>query len=244
MLLCIYMVVRKDPLVNDHYYHLFNRSVAKETIFIDGADLYRGIELLNYYHFIVPPFPYSQFKKRSQETQRKILDNLKQKEKLVEIICYCLMPNHFHLLLKQLVVDGISNFLRKFQDSYAKYLNKRYERFGSAFQNPFKSVLVENDNQLLHLSRYIHLNPYTSLIAKNKDELMNYPWSSLGEYRLEEKTGFCRPKIILDQFKDRREYLKFVLDNADYQRSLKRIEHLFCERVNLPTLSVGEVRRL
>ena len=223
------MVIRKNPLVNSHYYHIFNRSVAKETIFIDGADLYRGIELLNYYHCTVSPFPYPQFKKRSQKTQRKIIDSLKQKEKLVEIISFCLMPNHFHLLLKQLVDDGISNFLRKFQDSYAKYLNKRYERVGSVFQNPFKSVLVKNDSQLLHLSRYIHLNPYSSSIVKRKDQLLNYPWSSLSEYRFEEKAGFCHPEIILDQFIDRKEYLKFVLNRADYQRSLGNIKHLLYE---------------
>lgn len=221
-------IIRKAPLTNEYYYHIFNRAVAKATIFIDGADYDRAMKLINYYHFNKQPLPYSQLIKKSFKTQKKIFDQLKEEQdELVEIISFCLMPNHFHFLLKQIQENGITKFLGNYQNSYAKYLNKRYERVGSVFQNPFKSVLVENDNQLLHLSRYIHLNPHTASIAKRKDQLLNYPWSSLGEYRSEEKPGFCEPEIILDQFVDRKEYLKFILDRADYQRSLGSIKHLF-----------------
>jgi len=226
MLLCINMPIREEPLVTDKYYHLFNRGVAKATIFIDGADYDRALKIINYYHFNKPPIPYSQLIKKSFKTQKKIIDLLSEEDdKLVDIICYCLMPNHFHLLLKQLVDDGISNFLRKFQNSYAKYLNKRYERVGSVFQNPFKSVLVKYDNQLLHLSRYIHLNPYTSALIKQKKNLVDYIWSSLPQY-FGKNDGFCQMAIVLDQFKSNKGYEKFVFDQADYQRELESIEDL------------------
>lgn len=165
--------------------------------------------------------------KKSLKTQIKILNFLKAKhDELVELICFTLMPNHFHFLLKQAREDGIMNFLRNFQNSFAKYLNKRYERVGSVFQNPFKSVLVKNDLQLLHLSRYIHLNPYSSSLLKRKEELITYPWSSLKAYLSEKDKGFCKPDVVLDQFKSSQNYLKFVFNNADYQRNLDRIKHL------------------
>lgn len=220
------MPIRKTPLVTNHYYHLFNRSVAKIPIFISKNDFHRAMSILNYYRFKNLPLPFSELKKLNKNRREAILNNLeKTGKKLVEIVCFCLMPNHFHLLLKQLQNEGILDFLRKFQNSYAKYFNIKYQRVGSLFQNPFKAVLIEDDNQLLHLSRYIHLNPYSSFIVKQKKDLLNYPWFSLPQY-LNQSGGFCQPKIILEQFKNSEDYLNFIFDQADYQRSLEEIKHL------------------
>ena len=143
------------------------------------------------------------------------------------------MPNHFHLLLKQIKRKGISSFISNFQNSYAKYFNARHQRTGSLFQNPFKAVLVEDEGQLLHLSRYIHLNPYSSLVVKKKNDVLNYPWSSFIQYK-NQKNSFCQPEVVLDKFDSLKDYEKFVLDRADYQKTLEEIKHLTCEKPFYP----------
>lgn len=188
------------------------------------------IDLLNYYRFKNTPLSFSKFKDLLPKHQEKIIANL-EKEKanlLIEIVAFCLMPNHFHLLLKQVEKNGIITSLGNLQNSYAKYFNLKYHRIGPVFQSRFKSVLIKNDPQLLHISRYIHLNPYSSKIIKKKQKLISYPWSSLPQY-LGIATGFCNPQIILDQFKNPYEYQKFVFARADYQKRLDEIKHLYLE---------------
>lgn len=223
------MPIRKTPLETDYYYHLFNRSVAKVPIFTCKRDFIRAMGLLNYYRFKNAPLSYSRLMRLDSSQREDILKKLEENgEEMIEIICFCLMPNHFHLLLKQLQDDGIMIFLKNFQNSYAKYFNMRYQRPGSLFQGRFKAVLIEDDSQLLHVSRYAHLNPYSSMVVKDKKDLLSYPWSSLLQY-LKKSDGFCRPEIVLEQFKSSRDYLNFVFDRADYQRSLEKIKHLTCE---------------
>lgn len=220
------MPTRETPLVNDYYYHIFNRSVAKIPIFKRKKDYFRLLDLLSYYQFKNTPLSFSVLIRKDKDTQRRIFDDLeKNGKKLVEIVCFCLMPNHFHLLAKQVEKKGILTFTGNFQNGYAKYFNILYQRVGPLFQDRFKAVLAENEKQILHLSRYIHLNPYSSFVVKNKKDLIFYPWSSLPEY-LGKQKGFCQSEIVLNQFNSTKDYLDFVLDRADYQRRLKEIEHL------------------
>jgi hypothetical protein len=88
------------------------------------------------------------------------------------------MPNHFHLLVKQSQRNGIPEFMQKVQDSFAKYKNTRYKRTGGLYEGPFRAMRVKTENQLLHLSRYIHLNPHTSRVVPSLKELHDYPWTS------------------------------------------------------------------
>lgn len=92
------------------------------------------------------------------------------------------MPNHFHLLLKQTKENGISKLVANFQNSYTRYFNLKNERVGPLFQGVFKALRVKTDEQLIHVSRYIHLNPYSSSVIKSFEELKRYPWSSVEEY--------------------------------------------------------------
>ncbi len=223
------MPARNTPLVTNHYYHVFNRSLARMPIFSYKSDYYRALDLLYYYNFKNPPYSLSKLKKADRKIRENIYQELEKKANcLVKIIAYCLMPNHYHLLIKQVQENGIMLFIRNFQNGYAKYFNLKNERRGSLFESRFKAVLIEDDNQLLHLSRYIHLNPYSSFLVKTKKALLEYCWSSLPVY-LKKSTGFCQPDIILGQFKNRKDYLNFVFDQADYQRNLERIKHLTCE---------------
>lgn len=137
------------------------------------------------------------------------------------------MPNHFHFLLKQENEVGISKYLSDFQNSYTRYFNINHNRTGPLFMDQFKAVRIESEQQLIHVSRYIHLNPYSGFLTKNLTELENYPWSSFKNYLLQE--NLAEYKIILDLFSSKDKYKSFVLDQADYQRKLKRIEHLTLE---------------
>lgn len=136
------------------------------------------------------------------------------------------MPNHFHLLLKQNIDGGISKFLGNFQNSYTRYFNTIHDRDGSLFLNQFKAVRIENEEQLIHVSRYIHLNPFVASIVSKLDNLPGYPWSSYMDYVEEGSSDFVETEMILGLFKDKLAYRKFVDDEAEYRRNLKRVEHL------------------
>lgn len=140
------------------------------------------------------------------------------------------MPNHFHFLLKQVEEEGTSKFMSNFTNSYTRYFNVKNKRNGPLFQGKFKAIRIETDEQLLHLSRYIHLNPYSSYVVKTLKDLEKYPSSSFPEYLGKSQTSLCSKEIILGQFKNLNLYKKFVFDQADYQRRLEKIKHLILEK--------------
>jgi len=221
---------RKVPLVTNQIYHVLNKGIASQPVFLNKRDYNRALQTIFYYQNKEFPLKYSRFLELSNKRRLKILEKLKTQRKfLVEIIAFCLMPNHFHLLLKQIINEGISNFISNFTNSYTRYFNTKRERKGPIFQGKFKAIRIENDEQLLHVSRYIHLNPYTSFIVKSAKEIENYPYSSFTKYLEKASAEFCDKKIILDQFKNLASYKKFVLDQADYQRKLEIIKHLLLE---------------
>lgn len=218
---------RKVPLVKDHYYHAYNRGVASQPIFFSKYHYERFWETMFYYQNTNPPVSYSFFKGLPKPKRASLLEQFRQKHDFeVEIVCACCMPNHFHFLLKQVTAHGIANFLSKLTNSYTRYFNVSQNRNGPILQGKFKSVLVETNSQLLHVSRYIHLNPYSSSIAKTLKELEKYPYSSYPEYLSQSKSAYFQKTIILDQYKQSEDYHQFVSDQADYQRRLDQIKHL------------------
>lgn len=219
------MPSRIIPLITDQIYHVFNRSVERIPIYTSIKAAKRAIDTITYYRFEHLPVRLSYFLVWSETKQKELLKQLEQENKtLVTIICYCFMANHFHFLLKQNQQNGISKFLSQFQNSFTKYFNTITKRKGHLFLGQFKAVRIETDEQLLHISRYIHLNPYSSFVVKNLESLLSYEWSSLPEY-LGKNRGFCNKEYILSKFKET-SYLKFILDQADYQRRLETIKHL------------------
>jgi putative transposase len=172
---------------------------------------------------------YSRFVELPDKERVKILDALKIKGQLeVKILAYCLMPNHFHLMLRQENDGGITRFVSNFCNSYGKYFNTKYNRMGPLFQGAFKAIRVETDEQLIHLSRYIHLNPVTSFLVK-EELLDDYPWSSLAEYLEKVETGITDPSIVLGSFGSVKSYQKFVHDQVDYAQELEKIKDLALE---------------
>lgn len=218
---------RRVVLATREHYHLFNRGNAHQPIFFGLRDYQRFLKTVNYYQYTSPSLRLSKYLLLAREKRAEVLERLTQKGKLlVEIFCFCLMPNHYHFLLKQKEENGISKFMSQLQNSYTKYFNVKRQRVGSVFQGQFRAVRVETDEQLIHLSRYIHLNPYSSFVVKSLDELKDYPWSSLSDYLGEGEHSFLKRKLISDFFEDSKDYQRFVSDQADYQRRLEEIKHL------------------
>ncbi|MEK7553088.1 MAG: hypothetical protein AAB504_00130 [Patescibacteria group bacterium] len=132
------------------------------------------------------------------------------------------MPNHFHFLVKQLEDGGITWFMQRLANSYVHYLNIKHRRVGPLFQGRFKNILVDSDNQFLHLSRYIHLNP---LVSNLTTDLKKYAWSSYPSYISNYNDNLSESKFILENFKSEGGYERFVLDQADYAKSLEDMKH-------------------
>lgn len=217
---------RKIVLANGEYYHLFNRGVERRPVFTNKREFLRAIALVNFYRFDKPPLRYSKYLTLDEDQRRNFLANLK--EKAVEIIAFCLMSNHFHFLVRQVRDKGVSKFMANFMNSYTKYFNTKYQRVGPLFQGAFKAVHIESDEQLLHLSRYIHLNPVTSFKVKPQ-ELKDYEWSSYPSYTGDSGLNFLDKDTVINFFKKPVKYEEFVLDQADYGKKLKAIEHLTIE---------------
>ena len=208
------------PLVNNEIYHVFNRGNDKRNIFLLYGNYKRFINTFYYYQFEGPKPKFSNLNKN-----RFTNFNPTQNSKLVEIFAYCLMPNHFHFLVKQLKTNGISIFMSQLANSYTKYFNTKFKRIGSLLQGTFKSVRVETDEQLIHVSRYIHINPVVAGIASKPE---HYQWSSYTEYA-SDLNGYCSTDLILNYFHSRKNYCKFVEDQIDYGKSLETIKHQLLE---------------
>ena len=199
--------------VNNSYYHIYNRGVEKRKIFEEIQD-YKV--LLKYFKEYLSPPPKLEDLKTIFTLQGASFKGVPRQRKnyngLIELHAYCLMPNHFHLLIKQSNKDSMEHFLRSICTRYSMYFNKKYQRVGKLFQGHYKAVLITKDDYLLHLSRYIHLNP--SEYAKELSEA----FSSYSDYLKLRKTGWLKTDFLLSffenptnpEFKKFNNYLKFV----------------------------------
>jgi len=189
----IHMPQRKPIFLKDGYYHVYNRGHNKQNIFLNYKDYTRYLVRIEKYKEIHP----------------------------ITLLCYCLMPNHIHLILRQESDEPIEVFIHRLHTAYTMFFNKKYERVGSVFQGRFKAKLIESDEYLLHVSRYIHLNPIELLRAQGpalNSQLVQYPWSSYHEY-VEQSSPLSHPlsdpSIILGYFNkehQKQSYKKFVGD--------------------------------
>lgn len=221
------MALRKTPIVTGEVYHVFNRSVGQQPIFLSAKDFQRAIDTFRFYQYGKPPLRFSFYNRLPQQQKLEFFLSLTRSTPVVDINCFCLMPNHFHFLLKNLEEKGINQFMSNFQNSYAKYFNTKTKRNGTLFQQNFKAVRIASDEQLIHVSRYIHLNPVTAYLIEAED-LKNYLWSSYPAY-FNTSDAFLEKSLILSQFRSKKSYEKFVLDHVDYQRELDKIKHLTLE---------------
>ncbi len=199
-------------------YHIFNRGVDKRAIFLDEQD-YR---IFLYYLYIYLT-PLDKVLKRYHDLPLRLFN--KNVSKKVDLLAYCLMPNHFHFLIRAKEKNGISQFMKQLSNAYTHYFNNKYKRAGTLFEGSFKSVPIPTDELLMHTSRYIHLNPVVANLSKEPE----YEWSSYKEYIDESPLKLCNTKTVLDLFPSVYAYKKFVNDQKDYAKKLEEIKHLIIE---------------
>ena len=216
------MSIRKTNFVPGEYYHIYNRGNSKQKIFHDKEDYERFIKLIflsngsnNFkIHFI----------------KNDVVYDFERGKQLVDIGAYCLMPNHFHILITQTEEGSISKFMQKLTTGYSMYYNKKYERTGSLFEGKFKSKHVNNDRYLKYSFSYIHLNPVKLIESKWKevgikneskviDFLKKYKYSSFKDYLDEKRTE----SIILNKeafpkyFPNKKSFVKEILEWVNYE---------------------------
>jgi len=220
------MPYRKVPLVENEIYHIYNKSIADFVIFNNDTEYKRMMEEIAFYAFENPPCSFSLFKKFKEKQNQRVFLQIKRLEKIVRILAYCIMPTHIHFVLEQLRKNGISDFINLISKSYAKYFNKKHNRKGPLWEGRFNNVLVKDNIQFNHLTRYVHLNPVTARLVNNPKD---WTYSSYREYAglTKESDKLCNFSDYLDM--DIPEYIKFVNDGIGYQRELALIKHLTLE---------------
>lgn len=181
--------------MSDSYYHVYNRGVEKRVVFLDGSDYEVFLNLLKRYL-----------------TSEEVTDN---KGRIyanyygqVELLAFCLMPNHYHLLFYVIDEEALPQLLHAVNGSYVRYFNEKYKRVGPLFQDRYKASQIFNESYLTHISRYIHLNPR---------DWRHWSYSSLPYYIGDAEADWVIPDRSKDLVSD---YLKFVEDYEDYKATL------------------------
>lgn len=201
--------MRKVPFVEGEYYHIYNRGVDKRTVFGDQKDadrFFKSVIEFNSEDPIGSIYENSFIKNELGHPMSK------SNKKLVNIVAYCLNPNHYHFILEQVIPHGIEKFMQRLGNGYTKYFNNKNHRSGSLFQGKFKSSHVDSNEYLLHLSAYVNLNFKVHKTPENFSIKLVNSWS---EYLNEVENGLCSKGIILNQFKNSKEYESFALSSLE-----------------------------
>lgn len=183
------------------FYHAYNRGYNKQAIFRDDHDCRTFLHLFSKY--LEPGYQEKRFTDKGEEYW--VESNHVYND--VDLVGYCLMPNHFHLLLYQKTLKGMPKLLSRLSSNYATYFNQKYQTEGSPFQDTYKAVIVKTEGQLAHLSRYIHANP--SKIVGGQS-LGTYPYSSYQFYLSGKIPTWLRPATVLNSFENPSSYKDFV----------------------------------
>ena len=203
--------MRNIKIAPGEHYHLFNRAVNKQVIFHDVRDYARFLFLILYFQSEIK-FPQigrivKEFvKSRAFDTgdEQEI-----SKNRTVELVAFCIMPNHFHLIVKELEEGGIADYMQRVLTAYSKYYNVKYEKSGHVFQGPYRVVHIENDRQMLYLSAYVHRNPRELKGWLGREG--SYPWSSYTDFVERNRwSKLLMPDIILGSFKGPEKYKKYL----------------------------------
>ncbi len=212
--------MRNINFATEEFYHIYNRGTEKRKVFLDRADYYRFIILL---YLSNSDSPINMREARILGPDYQGLSKINQGETLVDIGAYCLMPNHFHLLLRERVEGGISKFMHRLMTAYTMYFNGKNDRTGALWQGVFKAQHADSDNYLKYLFSYIHLNPIKLIqsdwkekgikdMIKSKKYLERFEYSSLLDYIGEDRYQ----GIILNK----KEFPEYFKDQVDFKNDL------------------------
>jgi len=211
------------------YYHIYNRGIEKRIIFEDEMD-YKTF--LRYLKEALSPPPNPNKNKvivtLKGGTFKGLPKPVKNFNGAISLIAYCLMPNHFHLLVEQTEERDIKKFMQSVITRYSMYFNKKYTRVGKLFQGHYKAVLIVDENYLLHLSRYIHLNP--SEYTRN----LEAAYSSYGEYLGKRNTSWINPEVILSFFENaNKDFMKGINTYIDFVEKYRGDSALILGKITL-----------
>lgn len=213
----------RKKFYKDEIYHVFNKSIANYQIFRNRENKLYFLSILDYYNDLNSKVSLSKYILLNGDYKyRNVL--LPRIENIVKFISFNIMPDHFHFVLKVINVKLIYHYLNNIGNSYTRYFNTKYERKGPLWQSPYKMVRVKSNEQLLHLTRYVHLNATTSNLVKNPED---WEFSSYRDFIYNEK--ILREIMTEVSIKNCVNYKKFVENNKDYQRKLKIIKKLILE---------------
>ena len=195
--------MKRTPFAIGEYYHIYNRGTDKREIFLCREDLDRFFLCMQEFNCIEPIGSIFEI----IHSKRKFGGEASKKsEGLVEFVAYCLNPNHYHFILKEVVDRGIAKYMQRLGTGYTMYFNEKYQRNGSLFQGPYKAKHTSTNEYLLHLSVYVNLNFLVHRFGGLASKLWKSSW---GEYSGREKVtkNFCKKDIILNQYSSTREYI-------------------------------------
>jgi putative transposase len=201
------------PHIANSWYHLYNRGNNKQPIFFEENDYHYFMFLLKKY---LSPEMYTD--------PITGLTNQQNISNVVSLTCFCLMPNHFHLLVRQSESNGITQLTQRVLTSFVLFINNKYKKTGSLFEGKLKGILIDSDTYLLHLSRYIHRNPIS--LIPNK-QLYTYSYSSYPYYVGHRHATWLDTQSLLDQFysnttntqKTYKEFVEYENEDSDAQMS-------------------------
>lgn len=197
-------------------YYIYNKGIENRTIFEDDKDY----EVFLYYLFI-----YTKPLKVVLQKHINLPSRLRKKNisTEVDLICFCLLPNSFHLILQQHTKRGISKLMKQLMNAYTIYFNKKHSRVGSLMQGRFKASKIDVENHLIQMSRYIHRQPINANITHS---LSDYRYSSLREYVKDTQDPLCKKRILESFFENPTQYEEFVFDEESYAKDLSSISHI------------------
>ncbi|MDD3532176.1 MAG: transposase [Candidatus Shapirobacteria bacterium] len=220
------MPTRKVPLETKHFYHIYFHAIDNLKIFQSFQEKNLFVEIVNYYQNQNTPINFSGLYNRLSASER-ILTIKKLSEKgdfLVNIISFCGVDNHFHFTLEQLIDNGISLFMKQILSSFSHIYNREKNRRGSLYQSSFCSRLIKTDEDLVHLTAYHHLHPYTNGLVKNYQAIFNYFFSSLPAYFNKKTPIRVNPKRVLEIISPE-EYQKYLKNRAQDQKNLEKYKN-------------------
>jgi len=202
--------MRKKPFINGEFYHVYNRGVDKRNIFSNSYDVERFFQSMKEFNMIQPIGSLYENSFRANELSGPTA----KCDKLVEIICYCLNPNHYHFILRQVADGGISEFMKRLGGGYAWYFNNKYQRSGFLFQGRFKSIHINSEWYLLHLSAYVNLNDRVHQLVGPTAKLVKSSWQEYAVEGRKQNNDFCSKEVVLAYFKNIDEYKSFAEESV------------------------------
>jgi putative transposase len=220
------------------FYHIYNRGIEKRIIFKDEMDYKTFLKYLKE-ALSIPTDLYKANKKKMKTirisnlqggTLQVFIKPVKNFTKTISLLAYCLMPNHFHLLIQQTGDKDMNKFMQSVITRYSMYFNKKYKRIGKLFQGHYRAVLVTTDEYLVYLSRYIHLNPF------EYTENLESAYSSYGDYLGTRNTSWVKPKVILSYFNGlNKDFMKGITKYKDFVEKFEADSQTILEELTLET---------